>query len=456
MTKGNMHSEQEETVLDFEVAKEMTVGEAAKKQAELEVGISEEDNLLDRYIKQHRQDIEAEKFETLMNQPAIQEPEQDLEETQVFAEELPIHKHADSPFVETVEEKAREAFSQDLPDPETAEFNDIEAEEKAEKRKKIWVWTALMSVFGGTVATAYLMLYPHQVSNTTPSTSSTTTTSMTASSSKVDTGLAAFETLYKTFFTDASMTKLKNSEFGKLAELKLVLDKMDQSSTDYKTAKAKYDALEKAIQAVQAMNGLFDKPLIVDGELDTTARVKDESPLVASATGIGSVDATLASAVTFGRSQQANQVAVASPAPIATQDQAGTSIIPSPVHSNSTTPVTTGSVVASDNPLYGIAIPAGVTLQRDLSRVPYDQSKIDDSANEAWMFNPGILENIIVVSQQRGYVVGNQYILEKVNIINGRGYYNLFKPDGTYLFSINCKTGYFVGNGSGYADDLDF
>ncbi|MCW1043284.1 cell division site-positioning protein MapZ family protein, partial [Streptococcus anginosus] len=48
------------------------------------------------------------------------------------------------------------------------------------------------------------------------------------------------------------------------------------------------------------------------------------------------------------------------------------------------------------------------------------------------------------------------YILERVNIVNGNGYYNLYKPDGTYLFTLNCKTGYFVGNGSGHADALDF
>ena len=43
-----------------------------------------------------------------------------------------------------------------------------------------------------------------------------------------------------------------------------------------------------------------------------------------------------------------------------------------------------------------------------------------------------------------------------MNIVNGNGYYNLYKPDGTYLFTLNCKTGYFVGNGSGHADDLDY
>ena len=52
--------------------------------------------------------------------------------------------------------------------------------------------------------------------------------------------------------------------------------------------------------------------------------------------------------------------------------------------------------------------------------------------------------------------LSDDYILEKVNIINGNGYYNMFRKDGTYLFSINCKTGYFVGNGSGHSDALDY
>ena len=36
------------------------------------------------------------------------------------------------------------------------------------------------------------------------------------------------------------------------------------------------------------------------------------------------------------------------------------------------------------------------------------------------------------------------------------GYYNLYAPDGRYLVSINAKTGFFVGNGSGHADNLDY
>ena len=98
----------------------------------------------------------------------------------------------------------------------------------------------------------------------------------------------------------------------------------------------------------------------------------------------------------------------------------------------------------------------GVNLQRSVSRVPFNQSAISDSGNPAWEFNDGVLEQILATSRARGYITGNQYILERVNIVNGNGYYNLYRPDGTYLFTLNCKTGYFVGNGSGHADDLDY
>ena len=97
-----------------------------------------------------------------------------------------------------------------------------------------------------------------------------------------------------------------------------------------------------------------------------------------------------------------------------------------------------------------------MNLQRSVSRVPFNQSAISDSSNPAWEFNDGVLEQILATSRARGYITGNQYILERVNIVNGNGYYNLYKPDGTYLFTLNCKTGYFVGNGSGHANDLDY
>ncbi|WNZ95686.1 cell division site-positioning protein MapZ family protein [Streptococcus iniae] len=88
--------------------------------------------------------------------------------------------------------------------------------------------------------------------------------------------------------------------------------------------------------------------------------------------------------------------------------------------------------------------------------MPYNNVAIADSGNPAWLINPGVLERIIATSQARGYFTGSNYIIEPVNIINGNGYYNMFKTDGTYLFSINGKTGYFVGNAKGNADALDY
>ena len=121
---------------------------------------------------------------------------------------------------------------------------------------------------------------------------------------------------------------------------------------------------------------------------------------------------------------------------------------------SSTTPSTSTAAPARDT--NGGLSGDGVNLQRSASRVPYNQSAVDDSNNSAWTFADGVLEQVLATSRARGYITGNQYILERVNIVNGNGYYNLYKPDGTYLFTLNCKTGYFVGNGSGHADDLDY
>lgn len=70
---------EEEKILSLDEIKEMTVGQVVRKQQDIKDGVEEDDNILDRYIKQHREDIEAEKFETLANAPAISD--EMLEET---------------------------------------------------------------------------------------------------------------------------------------------------------------------------------------------------------------------------------------------------------------------------------------------------------------------------------------------------------------------------------------
>ena len=53
-----------ESILDFEDAKDMTIGQANRKAEEIEAGVTEDDNVLDKYIKQHRAEIEADKYDT--------------------------------------------------------------------------------------------------------------------------------------------------------------------------------------------------------------------------------------------------------------------------------------------------------------------------------------------------------------------------------------------------------
>ncbi|MFM0588788.1 cell division site-positioning protein MapZ family protein [Streptococcus suis] len=473
----------EEKVLDFEVAKDLTIEEAVKKHKEIEAGVTEDDGLLDRYIKQHRAEIESQKFETKINPlPLVEVADEEKNQGRESAEEVEANESSltevseeIAPIIveelsvtpmETLEETviastvAMEGLSP-VADDSSLELEEDEAEDldhsegaDRDQKKKFYFWSAVGLSMIGVIATALVWMNSVNKSNTATSSSSTSTsqTSLTASSS-TDANVTAFEQLYNSFFTDSSLTKLKNSEFGKLAELKVLLEKLDKNSDSYTKAKEQYDHLEKAIAAIQAINGQFDKEVVVNGEIDTTATVKSGESLSATTTGISAVDSLLASVVNFGRSQQEVASATAASEAAVTSNQGADETVSTGVPATTEVASTTVSGSTTD---FGIAVPAGVVLQRDRSRVPYNQAMIDDVNNEAWNFNPGILENIVTISQQRGYITGNQYILEKVNIINGNSYYNMFKPDGTYLFSINCKTGYFVGNGAGHSDALDY
>ncbi|TQE87774.1 hypothetical protein FH692_08160 [Streptococcus suis] len=472
----------EEKVLDFDVAKDLTIEEAVKKHKEIEAGVTEDDGLLDRYIKQHRAEIESQKFETKINHlPLVEVADEEKNQGHESAEEVeanessltevseeiaPIVEELSVTPMETLEETviastvAMEGLSS-VADDSSLELEEDEAEDldhsegaDRDQKKKFYFWSAVGLSMIGVMATALVWMNSVNKSNTATSSSSTSTsqTSSTASSS-TDANVTAFEQLYNSFFTDSSLTKLKNSEFGKLAELKVLLEKLDKNSDSYTKAKEQYDHLEKAIAAIQAINGQFDKEVVVNGEIDTTATVKSGESLSATTTGISAVDSLLASVVNFGRSQQEVASTTVASETAVTSSQGADETVSTGVPATTEVASTTVSGSTTD---FGIAVPAGVVLQRDRSRVPYNQAMIDDVNNEAWNFNPGILENIVTISQQRGYITGNQYILEKVNIINGNGYYNMFKPDGTYLFSINCKTGYFVGNGAGHSDALDY
>lgn len=276
---------------------------------------------------------------------------------------------------------------------------------------------------------------------------------------------AAFNKVYATFFVDDKGTKLKNDQFDNINKLTSELDKLKDQS-DYKTLKAKVDELMSEISAIKAMNGNFDKAIIKDGVLDKTAQVRNDAKLSYTATENTALNTLLKDAVTHGQAQQKANASTAA-ANASTSAANAQPVAPSAPANTTTTPqqggATTATAGSATGPIssgYGLSTAQyqaqypNVTIVTSNSRVPVDPNA--DLSDPAYAWAPGIRELVLQKCRERGYISGDNYILLPASIQKGNGYYNLYKSDGTYLVSINCKTGYFVGNATGHADDLDY
>ena len=464
--RRNRHKkENQEPQFDFDDAKELTVGQAMRKNEEVEAGVLPGDSILDKYVKQHKDEIEADKFETrqFSKDDLVEKEEvEEIEETQTLdnllqelREETGVHspdsenelrqfddleftREPEAPLVEEFETEEVQLFGEE----EVPTFSRV-TDSEDEKSKKKWV------VYGILVALAVLILgtayYVYrQVARSTKEIQ--TSQSTTNSQAEVE----EFNNLYDAFYTDSNKTALKNSQFDKLTQLKTLLDKLE-GSREHTLAKSKYDSLETQIKAVQDVNAQFEKPAIVDGVLDTNAKAKSDAKFTEIKTGNTELDKVLDKAISLGKSQQTSTLSSSS-----SQESSSSSTERVADNASPSSSASSNNSVSARDDSHGGLSSSGVDLQRASSRVPFNQSAVDDSNNSAWDFADGVLEQILATSRSRGYITGNQYILERVNIVNGNGYYNLYKPDGTYLFTLNCKTGYFVGNGSGHADDLDY
>ena len=461
--RRNRHKkEDQEPRFDFDEAKELTVGQAIRKNEEVEAGVLPEDSILDKYVKQHRDEIEADKFAT----------------RQYKKEELVEKEEAVTSTLDDLLQEIREATEDEssVPEDDLSQFDDLEftrdsevppveefeteevqlfeGEEvpilsrvpdgEDEKSKKKWVLYGILVTLAVLIlGTAYYVY--RQV---TRSTQEIQTAQSSSSEQNVQPILEDFNSQYDAFYTDSNKTALKNSQFDKLSQLKTLLDKLE-GSREHALAKSKYDSLATQIKAIQDVNAQFEKPSIVDGVLDTNAKAKSDAKFTDIKTGNTEIDKVLDKAISLGKSQQTSTSSSSS-------SQTSSSSQASSNATSETKPSSSNETRSSRSEVNMGLSSAGVAVQRSASRVAYNQSAIDDSNNSAWDFADGVLEQILATSRSRGYITGNQYILERVNIVNGNGYYNLYKPDGTYLFTLNCKTGYFVGNGSGHADALDY
>ena len=478
--RNRHHKGEQESKFEFEEAKDLTVGQAIRKNEEVEAGVTPDDTILDKYIKQHREEIEADKFENLQTKKEestqslddmIQEvretteqenvisPEEDAialavatDTTEIVAQEAEEEETRilEQPFKDELEavEKAQVDSSQvSIVDEENEEqlqplSRSAQADDEPQNKKKWAILSAIILLFLLIFGGGYYVY--RQI----------TRSSQELQTKAADSGLVSnqsvyeqFNTLYDTFYTDENKTALKNSQFSQLNQLKELLDKLE-GAREHTLAKSKYDSLETQIKAIQEVNSQFETPAITDGVLDTNAKIKADAKFTEIKTGNTEIDKLLDKAISLGKSQLTSTTTASTTASttVASQETSSPTTESSPSTSTSDTAASTNSGLSSE----------GVNLQRSASRVPYNQSAVNDSSNPAWTFADGVLEQILETSRARGYITGNQYILERVNIVNGNGYYNLYKPDGTYLFTLNCKTGYFVGNGSGHADDLDY
>ena len=472
MTKKrrNRHkNEDQEPQFDFDDAKELTVGQAMRKNEEVEAGVLPGDSILDKYVKQHKDEIEADKFETrqFSKDDLVEKEEvEQIEETQTLdnllqelREETGVHspdsenelsqfddleftRVSEAPLAEEFETEEIQLFGEE----EVPTFSRVTDSEDEKSKKKWLIYGILVALAVLILGTAYYVY--RQVARSTKEIQ----TSQSTTNSQAET--EEFNSLYDGFYTDSNKTALKNSQFDKLSQLKTLLDKLE-GSREYTLAKSKYDSLATQIKAIQDVNAQFEKPAIVDGVLDTNAKAKSNAKFTDIKTGNTELDKVLDKAISLGKSQQtsiSNSSSSQTSSSNSSQASSNTTSETSPSSSNAASTETRSSRSEVN---MGVSS-AGVAVQRSASRVSYNQSAIDDSNNSAWDFADGVLEQILATSRSRGYITGNQYILERVNIVNGNGYYNLYKPDGTYLFTLNCKTGYFVGNGSGHADALDY
>ena len=469
--RRNRHkAEHQEAQFDFDEAKELTVGEAMRKNEEVEAGVLPGDSILDKYVKQHKDEIEADKFETrqFSKDDLVEKEEvEEIEETQTLDnllqelregtgvtspapedelrqfDDLELTRVSEAPLVEEFETEevplvgAEEAFTRSR----------VTDSEDGNSKKKWVLYGILAALVVLILGTGYYVY--RQVNR---STKEIQTSQSASSEQNIQPILEDFNSQYDAFYTDSNKTALKNNQFDKLSQLKTLLDKLE-GSREHTLAKSKYDSLATQIKAIQDVNAQFEKPAIVDGVLDTNAKAKSDAKFTDIKTGNTELDKVLDKAISLGKSQQTSASSSSSSQTSSSSQASSNATSETSPSSSNAASTETRSTRSEVN--MGVSS-AGVAVQRSASRVSYNQSAIDDSNNSAWDFADGVLEQILATSRSRGYITGNQYILERVNIVNGNGYYNLYKPDGTYLFTLNCKTGYFVGNGSGHADDLDY
>lgn len=228
-------TEHQEAQFDFDDAKELTVGEAMLKNEEVEAGVLPGDSILDKYVKQHKDEIEADKFETrqfskddLVEKEGIEE----IEETQTLdnllqelREETGVTSPASEDELSQFDDLELTRVSE-TPLVEASETEDIPTlyrvtDSEDGKSKKKWVLYGILAALVVLILGTGYYVY-RQVARSTKEIQTSQSTTNTQSD------VEEFNNLYDAFYTDSNKTALKNSQFDKLSQLKMRLRKFSQ------------------------------------------------------------------------------------------------------------------------------------------------------------------------------------------------------------------------------------
>ena len=200
--RRNRHKKEgHEPQFDFDEAKELTVGQAIRKNEEVEAGVLPEDSILDKYVKQHRDEIEADKFatrqykkeelvETQSLDDLIQEMREAVEESEASSEEVPSSEDILPPLPLDDEEQDLDPLLLEDENPtemteeveEEQSLSRLEQEDSEKKSKKGFVLTVLALVSVVICVSAYYVY--RQVNRSTKEIE--TSQSTTANQSDVD------------------------------------------------------------------------------------------------------------------------------------------------------------------------------------------------------------------------------------------------------------------------------
>lgn len=277
----------------------MTVEEAVRKDSEIKAGITEEDSILDKYIKQHRDEVASQKFETKSSDFAnldtaslddfIKKQREELS-AMLAAEELSKkldnsvsqEQDTEANAVSPKEESSQEQENSVTPvpplnteaeptatEPDSTIADSEEYKSSSKKRGGIvgtliaLILLLIVAIFG------YNYFKNNNSTNsqtaTSQSSSSKATTTSSEEDKKASQNLDNFNKSYANFFVDDKKTQLKNSEFDKLSELEKKVDAL-KGTKYYGKVKVKFDSLKRQIDAVKAVNDKFKSPAVVDGK----------------------------------------------------------------------------------------------------------------------------------------------------------------------------------------------